>query len=114
MRYEVSFGSISRAPRAAAAGAKFRLALLGDFSGRANAGRLETGAALAARKPIKVDVDNFDQVIERMQLSLALPLAEDGGAVTVPIRSLDDFHPDQLAENVALFEQLLDLRRRLG
>jgi hypothetical protein len=114
MRYEVSFGSISRAPRAAAAGAKFRLALLGDFSGRANAGRLETGAALAARKPIKVDVDNFDQVIERMQLSLALPLAEDDGAVTVPIRTLDDFHPDQLAENVALFEQLLDLRRRLG
>ena len=114
MRYEVSFGSISRAPRAASAGTKFRLALLGDFSGRANAGRLETGAALAARKPIKVDVDNFDQVIERMQLSLALPLAEDDGAVTVPIRNLDDFHPDQLAENVELFEQLLDLRRRLG
>ena len=83
MRYEVSFGSISRAPRAASAGAKFRLALLGDFSGRANAGRLETGAALAARKPIKVDVDNIDQVIERMQLSLALPLAEDDRAVVV-------------------------------
>lgn len=114
MPYEVSFGSISRAPRAVSVGAKFRLALVGDFSGRANAGRLETGAALAARKPIKVDVDNFDQVIERMQLSLALPLAEDDGAVTVPIRSLDDFHPDQLAENVALFEQLLDLRRRLA
>ena len=114
MPYEVSFGSISRAPRAVSAGAKFRLALIGDFSGRANAGRLETGTALAAHKPIKVDVDNFDQVIERMQLSLALPLAEDDGAVTVPIRSLDDFHPDQLAENVALFEQLLDLRRRLA
>ncbi len=114
MPYEVSFGRISRAPRAAAAGAKFRLGLIGDFSGRANAGRLETGAALAARKPIKVDVDNFDKVMERMQLSLALPLAEDDGAVTVPIRSLDDFHPDQLAANVELFEQFLDLRRRLG
>jgi type VI secretion system protein ImpC len=114
MRYEVSFGSISRAPRAASAGTKFRLALIGDFSGRANAGRLETGAALAARKPIKVDVDNFDQVIERMQLSLTLPLAEDDGAVTVLIRTLDDFHPDRLAENMELFEQLLDLRRRLA
>ena len=114
MRYEVSFGSISRAPRAASAGAKFRLALLGDFSGRANAGRLETGAALAARKPIKVDVDNLDDVIARMQLSLALPLAEDDGAVVGADRSLDDFHPDQLAENVELFEQLLDLRRNLG
>ena len=115
MPYEVSFGRIGRAPRAtAAAGQKFRLALIGDFSGRANAGRLETGAALAARKPIKVDVDNLDDVIARMQVSLALPLAEDAGAVVVPIRNLDDFHPDQLVQNVELFEQLMDLRRRLG
>jgi hypothetical protein len=65
MRHEVSSGSISRAPRTASAGAKFRLALIGDFSGRAKAGRLETGAALAARKPIKVDGDKFDQGPDR-------------------------------------------------
>jgi type VI secretion system protein ImpC len=114
MPYEVSFGRIGRAPRAATAGAKFRLALLGDFSGRANAGKLETGAALATRKPVKVDVDNIDDVVARMQLSLALPLAEDAGVVSVPIRGLDDFHPDQLVENVELFEQLVELRRQLG
>ena len=66
MQYEVSFGRLDRRPRAVTPGSKFRLALLGDFSGRANAGTLETGEALAKRKPIKVDVDNLDTVIERM------------------------------------------------
>lgn len=118
MRYEVSFGTLGRAPRARTAGQKFRLALLGDFSGRANAGRLETGEALARRKPVKVDVDTLDDVIARMKVSLALPLADDGagegGTVEVRIGSVDDFHPDQLVENVELFESLLDLRRNLG
>jgi type VI secretion system protein ImpC len=114
MPYETSFGRLTRAPRAASNGTKFRLAVLGDFSGRANAGRLETRAALAARKPVKVDVDNLDDVLARMRLSLTLPLAQDAGAVTVPINGMDAFHPDQLAESVELFESLLDLRRRLA
>src|SRR5580704_12584424 len=62
MQYEVSFGRLDRKPRAVTPGTKFRLALLGDFSGRANAGTLEIGAALARRKPIKVDVDSLDTV----------------------------------------------------
>jgi type VI secretion system protein ImpC len=114
MQYEVSFGQLGRPQGAAAAGAKFRLALLGDFSGRANAGKLETGAALARRKPIKVDVDTLDDVIARQQLTLALPLAEAGTTVAVPIGGLDDFHPDQLVEKLELFEQLLTLRRNLN
>ncbi len=114
MRYEVSFGTLGRPPRAPTAGQKFRLALLGDFSGRANAGRLETGEALAKRKPVKVDVDTLDDVLGRMKVSLALPLTKDGSTVEVAIGSVDDFHPDQLAENVELFESLLDLRRNLN
>ncbi|MGH7040603.1 MAG: type VI secretion system contractile sheath small subunit, partial [Acetobacteraceae bacterium] len=114
MKYEVSFGRLGGAPRVAAVGQKFRLAVLGDFSGRANAGTLETGAALAGRKPIKVDVDNLDDVLARMKLTLALPLVEDGGTVTVEIGAIDDFHPDQLAENVSLFEELRTLRRNLA
>ncbi len=113
MQYEVSFGQLGRAPRAVGPVAKFRLALLGDFSGRANAGTVETGAALAARKPLKVDVDQLDDVLARMKLSLALDLAEDG-TVTVPIASLDDFHPDQIVANLPLFEELLTLRRSLA
>ncbi len=49
-----------------------------------------------------------------MQLTLTLPMADDGGSVSVRIADMDAFHPDQLAETVALFESLLDLRRNLA
>ena len=111
MDYAVSFGRIGKRDRAAP-GPAFRLALLGDFSGRAGAGVVETGSALAARKPIKVDVDNLDQVVERLAPKVVLSMGDEG-AVTVPITSLDDFHPDQLVENLEVFEQLLGLRRNL-
>ena len=111
MDYAVSFGRLGARERAAP-GAAFRLALLGDFSGRAAAGSLETGAALAARKPLKIDVDNFDQVMARLQPKVVVGLGDEG-TVTVPIGELDDFHPDQLAENLEFMEQLLDLRQNL-
>lgn len=44
----------------------FRVAILGDFSGRANRGLLETGDALASRRPIMVDRDNFDSVLAKL------------------------------------------------
>jgi type VI secretion system protein ImpC len=114
MQYSVSFGSLPGKPRAVVPGVKFRLALLGDFSGRANAGLAETGEALARRKPIKVDVDNLDDVLARMKLALNLSLDGSEGTVAVPIGSIDDFHPDQIVENVELFGELRTLRRNLG
>ena len=114
MDYEVNFGTIVRKPRPAGAEKTFRLALLGDFSGRASAGKIEVGEALGRRRPIKVDVDNLDDVLARMKPLLSLDLAGDGGTTDVPIGSMDDFHPDQLVENVELFASLLALRRNLG
>ena len=113
MQYDVSFGRLNTAPRPAVAGVKFRLALLGDFSGRANAGRLDTGAKLAARKPVKVDVDNLDAVLAKLDPSLTIAMGDEG-TVEVKIASLDDFHPDQLAENLDFFGELRTLRRNLG
>jgi type VI secretion system protein ImpC len=75
---------------------------------------VEIGDALTARKPVKVDVDNLDDVVARMAPSLVLPLADEAGTVAVKIGAIDDFHPDQLAENLELFEQMRDLRRNLG
>jgi type VI secretion system protein ImpC len=114
MEYSVNFGRLNRPPSPATPGQKFRLALLGDFSGRANAGKLQTGEALAKSKPIKVDVDNLDDVIARMGLKLSLAMDEEGGAVEVAIGSIDDFHPDQLADNLDVFGELRTLRRNLG
>ncbi len=114
MQYEVNFGAIATKPRAATGGKKFRLALLGDFSGRANAGLAQTGEALARRKPIRVDVDNLDDILARMKLSLSLSLDGEAAVVSVPVATMDDFHPDQIVENVDLFASLRDLRRNLA
>jgi type VI secretion system protein ImpC len=114
VQYEVSFGAISGKPRAAATGKKFRLAVLGDFSGRANAGTVEIGEALSKRKPIKIDVDNLDDILARMKLELTLSLDGEEAVVSVPVASMDDFHPDQIVDNVELFSSLRDLRRNLA
>lgn len=111
MDYAVSFGRLDRATRATP-GPAFRLALLGDFSGRAAKGVLETGDKLAARKPLKVDVDNLDAVLARLAPSITIPLGDEG-TIEVPIAEMDDFHPDQLVEALPLFEQLLQLRKNL-
>jgi type VI secretion system ImpB/VipA family protein len=94
--------------------AKFRIALLGDFSGRASRGDLEIGDGLANRKPIKFDIDNIDAVIARFATTLVLPIGTDGMGIEVKLNSLDDLHPDELYENVALFEELSALRQRVA
>jgi type VI secretion system protein ImpC len=110
---ELNFGMISESAteRKIASGGPFRLAVLGDFSAAANRGRLETGDDLARRKPLRVDVDNLDQIIERLNITVSLPMAE--GAVEFPIASMDDFHPDQIYEKVELFSAMADLRRKI-
>jgi type VI secretion system protein ImpC len=49
-----------------------------------------------------------------MGLTLNLALDEDGGTIEVKLASIDDFHPDQLVENLELFTQFMTLRRNLG
>jgi type VI secretion system protein ImpC len=112
VQYDVSFGRLNKIDRAAP-GPAFRIAVLGDFSGRANAGILETGAALARRKSHKVDVDSLDTVIERLSVKALVPIDEDGRTLSATICSMDDFHPDQLVETLPIFGQLLQLRRDL-
>lgn len=110
---ELNFGMVSESgtDRRPATGDPFRLAVLGDFSGAANKGRLDAGDTLARRKPLRVDVDNIDQIIARLDIVLSLPMAE--GAVEFPIGAMDDFHPDQIYEKVELFSAMADLRRKL-
>nr|WP_321483151.1 type VI secretion system contractile sheath small subunit [uncultured Cohaesibacter sp.] len=93
---------------------KFRIAILGDFTGRANRGDLATGDDLANRKPIKLDVDNLDSIIVRFATTLVLPLGRDGAGIEVKLNGLDDLHPDKLYENVSIFEELSSLRQRVA
>ncbi|MCC6419534.1 MAG: type VI secretion system contractile sheath large subunit [Gemmataceae bacterium] len=88
----------------------FRIALLGDFSGRGGPPR-----SLADARPVRIDRDNFDDVMARFDPQVRLPLTGPGAApVTVRFGELDDFHPDRLFGRLGAFEALRDLRRRLG
>nr|WP_299964459.1 type VI secretion system contractile sheath large subunit [uncultured Roseobacter sp.] len=93
---------------------RFRIAVLGDFTGRAATGTLQIGADLAARKPMRLDVDTLDDVIARFATTLILPLGTDGAGIEVPLSSLDDLRPDELYENVAVFDELKALRSRIA
>ena len=93
---------------------RFRIAILGDFSGRAARGLLDTGEALAAREPILLDPDTVDDVIAGFATTLVLPIGRDGGGVEVRLKDLDSLHPDELYENVALFGELAGLRSQLS
>nr|WP_241479120.1 type VI secretion system contractile sheath large subunit [Leisingera sp. ANG-M1] len=92
---------------------RFRLAVLGDFSGRAAKGQLETGDELAARKAILLDPDTVEDVIESFASELVLPIGKDGAGIAVKLEDLDGLHPDELYENVELFSELVGLRKQL-
>jgi len=81
----------------------FQILVVGDFSGRANRG---VPAFSGRRRPRQVDADNLDQAIEEMEVSLDLP------QMTLRFRSLDDFHPDRIYQNVDVFRKLAETRER--
>lgn len=91
-----------------------RIAVLGDFSAGAAAGRLETGSDLAARKLLPVEFDNLEDTMARLGVRLTLPIGDGGAGVEVEFNDLEAFHPDQLYRELAVFKALADLRKRLN
>ncbi len=114
MNFSLSFGGMSAAPLAASKPARFRIAIMGDFSGRAARGEVEIGEDLAARRPIKLDVDTLEKVIKGFAAELVLPIGRDGAGIEVSLASVDDLHPDELFSNVGMFEEMVALKRRLS
>ncbi|MFQ5621867.1 MAG: type VI secretion system contractile sheath domain-containing protein, partial [Paracoccaceae bacterium] len=114
-RVGLSFGMLTAprpAPRADP-GAKFRMAVLGDFSGRAAKGEFGIGEDLRNRRPIKFDIDTAEDIIEGFATTLVLPVGREGAGIEVRLGGLDDLHPDELYENVEIFSELSGLRQRL-
>jgi type VI secretion system protein ImpC len=91
----------------------FRIALIGDFSGRGSRGENQGGVALTGRPAWSVDRDDLDVVMKEIAPSIRLDLA-DGGALSIRFESLDDFHPDRLFDRLPVFQALRDLRQRLA
>ncbi|HEY8877370.1 MAG TPA: type VI secretion system contractile sheath large subunit [Roseateles sp.] len=91
-----------------------RIALLGDFGAGAASGRLDTGDALARRKPRSVEFDSLEDWLGQQNITLNLPVGADGAPVEVSLSDLDSFHPDTLFRELELFRKLNDLRKRLN
>jgi type VI secretion system protein ImpC len=92
------------------------LVLLGDFSARAGREAPRPRGTLAQSRPRLLDVDTLEAVIASFAAPLTLELAATGGSLPVTLhpRSLEDLHPDALVDSLPMFQQLMDLRRRLN
>lgn len=110
MSLEMGFGHVSK-PREPSDRPRFRMAILGDFTGRAAAGKIGSAKDIAGRRAIKLDVDTLDRVIEGFATTLRLKIGE--GVLEVPLKTLDELEPDELFDNLDLFSELGGLKLQL-
>ncbi len=93
----------------------FIVGVLGDFSGNPTAPL----PPLADRKFVTIDRDNINDVLARMTPGLNLKventLKGDGSemAVQLKFRSMDDFEPGNVVQQVEPLRKLLETRNRL-
>lgn len=96
----------------------FLMGVMGDFTGHAT----EPLPRLKDRKFVEVTPDNFDEVLASMKPHLGFTvenkLSEDPNAaklgVDLHFRSMDDFAPDAVAQQVKPLRELLELRTELA
>lgn len=93
----------------------FVVGVLGDYAGDPT----EPLKPLAERKFVQIDRDNFNDVMARIAPGLNLKventLAGDGSemAVNLKFKSMDDFDPARIAEQVPALKALMETRSRL-
>jgi type VI secretion system protein ImpB len=94
----------------------FVVGVLADLSGKPD----EPLPKVKDRKFVEIDRDNFNQVLSGMKPRLAYrvenKLTDDDSKMAVELRfkSLDDFHPERVAEQVTPVRKLVEARRRLS
>jgi type VI secretion system protein ImpB len=94
----------------------FVMGVLGDFTGNPR----EPLDRLKDRKFVEISPDNFDKVLSSMkphlQYTVDNKLSEDGGKIAVDLdfRSMDDFSPESVAQQVEPLKKLLELRTQLA
>jgi len=94
----------------------FVVGVMGDFVGKSE----EPLPALKNRKFIEIDRDNFDQVLAGMKPRLAYnvdnKLQNDGSKVGVDLnfKSIEDFEPDNIVQQVEPLRKLVEARQKLS
>ena len=93
----------------------FVAGVLGDFSGNPT----EPLKPLKDRKFVQIDRDNFNDVMARMTPGLNLKventLKGDGSEMAVPLkfRSIEDFEPGRVVQQIEPLKKLLETRDKL-
>ncbi len=95
----------------------FVVGVLADLSGKP----AEPLPKLMNRKFVEIDRDNFNRVLEGMKPRVAFRVDNKLGgkedsqiAVELKFKSLDDFHPEQVAQQVEPLRKLIEARRKLS
>jgi type VI secretion system protein ImpB len=94
----------------------FVVGVLGDFVGKPE----EPLAPLKSRKFVEIDRDNFDQVMAGMKPRLSFStdnkLQDDGTKMGVEInfKSIEDFDPDNIVQQVEPLRKLVEARQKLS
>lgn len=94
----------------------FVMGVLSDLSGKSD----EPLPKLKDRKFVDIDRDNFNSVLEGMKPRLAFKvdnkLTGDDTKMAVELRfkSLDDFRPENVTQQVAPLKKLVDARQKLS
>jgi type VI secretion system protein ImpB len=94
----------------------FVLGVLGDFSGQP----VEPKKPLRERSFLKIDRDNFDQVLAGMKPRLAYrvdnTLEDDGTQLNIELKfdSLESFEPDRVVQQIEPLRKLIEARKRLS
>ena len=93
----------------------FVMGVMTDLSGKP----AEALPAVADRKFLEIDVDNFDARMKsmkpRVQFSVPNTLTGEGNlAVEMPFESMDDFSPAAIANKVEPLRKLLEARQQLS
>jgi type VI secretion system protein ImpC len=88
-----------------------RILVLGAFQGKESG---EAAATLAPTAIRRIDIDNFDEVMEKLQPEADLTFDDpEQPAVRLVFESLEDFHPDRLVDRDPVLARLLGIRKRL-
>lgn len=93
----------------------YLVGVLADLSAQ----RTEPLPPMKDRKFVEIDRDNINNVMAdaapEIQVSVDNKLSEDGTVLRVPLkfRSMEDFQPAKVAEQVPALKELLDMRQRL-
>ncbi|MQT49492.1 type VI secretion system contractile sheath small subunit [Pseudomonas helleri] len=91
-----------------------KLLITGDFKGHGEESALED------RQPVRIDKDNFNDVLTKAEVSLemAVPCVltndiENDLSINLQFKSINDFGPDAIARQVPEMNKLLELRNAL-